>query len=206
MNDLTNAQILEVAEQLRIAYKLKKTLRYAGSRDFTVHCESVAEHVFASIYLVEYFLPLEDPDGKLDKLSIIEILLFHDFGEIINGDVPAHMKTDNDRKQEFQDAEIVFSSLPGHLQKGGRDKWEEYETRTTPESQFAYAIDKIEPLFELLDSVSQTSMRRLKYTRDVSDRVKLRATEKFPVMRRFVEAITDNFQERNLFWEEGQGD
>jgi hypothetical protein len=68
----SDEDILEIAKQLRIAYGLKQTIRYAGSRDLSVHGESVAEHIFAIIFLAQYFLPLEDPEGKMDKARLYE--------------------------------------------------------------------------------------------------------------------------------------
>jgi len=70
-----NETIIEIAKQLRVAYKLKSTIRYAGSRDLSVHGESVAEHVFALLFLAQYFLPLEDPEQKLSKERVYETML-----------------------------------------------------------------------------------------------------------------------------------
>lgn len=200
MND---GEIVEIGKQLRTAYQLKKTLRYSGSRDMSVHGESVAEHIFALFFLAEYFLPLEDPDGELDKVRLYQIILFHDFGEIPNGDVPYHRKTKADEDREREDAKTVFGSLPPPFSSTGLERWEEYERRETAESRFAYALDKIETIFELLDPVSQTSLKRLKFTYKMHITKKLEATESFPVMRRFVDAISLYIKSQGVFWEEG---
>lgn len=201
---LPDEKILEIGHQLRVAYKLKTTLRYWGSRDLSVHGESVAEHVFALLYLAQYFLPLEDVAGKLDKARVYEILLFHDFGEIINGDIPYHFKTPADEAREIKDAESVFESLPKPLGEFGRSRWEEYEHRETPEGRFVYALDKIEPVFELLDPITEKTMRRTKVTFAMHIGKKIKATEGYPVMRRFVDVLGDDMNRRGIFWSEGE--
>lgn len=200
---LSDKEIIQISEQLRVAYRLKSTLRYAGARDASIHGESVAEHIFALLFLCQYFLPLEDPKEELDKMKIHEILLFHDFGEILNGDIPYHLKTPADEDREKKDAEVVFKSLPQPLGMVGRDRWEEYASRDTQESRFAYALDKIEPLFELLDPISQTSLKRTKFTYEMHVSKKLKATEGFPVMRKFTDVLSAHMKERGIFWEEG---
>jgi putative hydrolase of HD superfamily len=166
-----------------------------------VHGESVAEHVFAIIFLAQYFLPLEDPEGKIDKAKLYEISLFHDFGEILNGDIPYHRKTEVHEIQEAKDAEIVFKSLPDSVGAIGAIRWKEYEDRATFEARFAYALDKIEPTFELLDPISEKSLKREKFTYEAHLGKKQKATEQFPVMRRFVDVLAAHIKDRGVFWE-----
>ena len=197
-----NTKILELAENLRIAYQLKKTIRYAGTRDLSIHGESVAEHIFALLFLTQYFLPLEDPQEKLDRLKIYEIILYHDFGEIPNGDIPYHLKTEDHEKQEEEDAKKVFSSFPEPLSDTGLKRWREYHQLRTPEALFVCALDKIEPTFELLDPVGETSLKRTKFTYKDHIEKKIKATEGFPVMRKFVDAISEHLKNKKAFWDE----
>lgn len=125
----TDKEILDIARQVRIAYQLKRTLRYAAPRDLSVHSESVAEHVFALFFLAEFFLPLEDPWQKMDARKIQQILLFHDFGEIVHGDIPYHFKTEADSLREQDDARMIFATLPEHLQKLALERWTSYEKK-----------------------------------------------------------------------------
>lgn len=195
-------KVFEITEQLRIAYQLKRTLRYAGERDLTVHGESVAEHVFALQFLAQYFLPLEDPEGKIDRTRLYEILLFHDFGEIPSGDIPYHIKTEADEEKEREDALAVFASLPEPLNTIGRERWEEYEAGKTLEAKFAIALDKIEPVFELLDPVNEQSLKRLKFTYDMHVERKRNVMDSFPVMLHFTEVLANDMRARGVFWEE----
>jgi 5'-deoxynucleotidase YfbR-like HD superfamily hydrolase len=197
---LSNEKIIEITEQLRVAYRMKKTLRYATERDFSVHSESVAEHVFALYFLTEYFLPLEDPNAEMDVLKIQRMILFHDFGEILNGDIPYNAKTEEHEAQEREDAQEVFSLLPKDVGSVGQEHWQEYDAQNSRESKFVNALDKFEPMIELLDPVNETSLRRLHFTLEDHLGPKLRATEEFPVMRRFVEILTERMVKKDLFW------
>src|SRR5258708_4718209 len=104
---MSEEKILKIVMQMRVGYKMKRTLRYATERDFTVHSESVAEHVFALIFLAQYFLRVEKSVKKVDRVKLYEILLFHDFGEILNGDIPYHLKSKAHEKAERADAKKV---------------------------------------------------------------------------------------------------
>jgi 5'-deoxynucleotidase YfbR-like HD superfamily hydrolase len=198
--ELPDEDILEEAHMLRYAYQMKRTLRYNSTRDFSVHSESVAEHVFGLIFLSEYFLLHEKVGSSLDKAKLYQILLYHDFSEIKHGDVVTYHKTQADVDREREDAKEVFASLPSSLQKIGYDSWYAYEHHVGPEAHFAYAIDKIEPLFELLDPVNERSVKDLKITYSMNLTNKLKATAEYPVMKRFTEVVSKDMLDRNVFW------
>lgn len=197
---LSREYILREIAGLRVAYALKCTLRYATSRDRTVHSESVAEHVFALIFLANYFLELEDPDGTMNREEIITILLFHDFPEIKYGDICFHLKTKELEDRENDAAAEIFGSLPVSLRNKAHAAWLAYEQRSSKEARFAYALDKIEPIFEMLDEVNQKSFVRLKVDYETYWRKKYEATLEFPFMARFLEVITEEFLARDVFW------
>src|SRR5579864_7364219 len=94
--EYTDEEILAEAHKLRVGYAMKRVLRYKTTRDFSVHSESNAEHVFALIYLAQYFSLVEPSATSLDKEKLYSILLFHDFGEIKHGDVNTYDKTASD--------------------------------------------------------------------------------------------------------------
>ena len=202
MDNVSDAEILELTKQLRVAYALKRTLRFSMPRDLSVHSESVAEHVFALFFLAQYFLPLEDSARMLDRERIYQMILYHDFGEITHGDVPYHRKTAEHEAREKDAAQGVFASLPASIANTGLERWKEYETRTSKEAKFVYALDKLEPMFELFDPISEKTMKRTKFT--FTDHIvrKRRATEDFPVMRRFVEVVSEEMRKRDIFWPE----
>ncbi len=204
IHEHSDEQIMDIVRQLRVAYQLKRTLRYSTTRDFNEHNESVAEHVFGLFFLAEYFLPLEDPEKKLNIEKLHRIILFHDFGEITHGDVPYHWKTPEHQAQEEQDARAVFASLPAPLAALGEESWRTYEDRSSPEACFAYALDKIEPIFELFDPVNEKTMKRVKFTYKDHIEKKHKATENYPVLRKFIDVASKDMLARKVFWEEEQ--
>ncbi len=191
---------MAIIRQLQVAYKLKRTLRYNTKRDFTAHSESVAEHVFSLFFLAQYFLPLEDPNRLLDVERLYQVMLFHDFGEITHGDTPYHLKTKEHEEQERKDALAIFASFPQPLAQIAHDSWSSYEARQGPEARFAYALDKVEPLFELLDPVNEKTLKRTRFSYQDSVGKKMRATEEFPIMRKFVEVAHRDMLNRSVFW------
>ncbi|KKW44460.1 MAG: phosphohydrolase [Parcubacteria group bacterium GW2011_GWA2_56_21] len=191
---------MNIIRQLQIAYKLKRTLRYNTTRNFDVHSESVAEHVFSLFFLAQYFLPLEDPNRTLNVELLYQIMLFHDFGEITHGDVPYHVKTKEHEEQERKDAIAIFASFPWPLAQIAHDRWSSYAAQQGPEARFAYALDKVEPLFELLDSINEKTLKRIKFSYQDSNGKKMLATEGFPIMRKFVEVAQRDMLKRGVFW------
>jgi putative hydrolase of HD superfamily len=198
---LSDEEILKIAHQLRVGYKMKRVLRYNTKRDFTVHSESNAEHVFALIYLAHYFLEVEPVARSFDKEKLYSMLLFHDFAEIRHGDVNTYEKTKEDEQREHEAAKEVFDSLPEQLRNAGYGYWQEYEEQKSLEAHFAKALDRSEPLFELLDEVNQRSLRDLKITYEMNVGNKFPVVKDYPVLERFVEVISKDMLARGVFWE-----
>ena len=204
IQEWSDEQVLEEARALRVAYQLKRTLRYNTQRDLSVHSESVAEHKFALFFLAEYFLFLEDPANKLDFRTVHRIILYHDFPEITHGDIPYLFKTTAHEERERAAAAGVFASLPPPMRQLAQESWEMYEQRETPEARFVYALDKIEPVFELFDPINEQTPRRLNQTYESHMRKKLTATQNYPYMRKFVEVMSEDMLRRGVFWKESK--
>ncbi len=189
--------------QLQTAHRLKRTLRYSTTRDLTVHSESVGEHIFGLVFLAQYFLLVEEGVQGLNHERVGQIIVYHDLGEASEqGDIPYHIKTEAHEAQEREDAKNIFRSLPAVMRDVGLSAWHEYEERTNLEAQFVYALDKVEPLFELMAPVNERCHIRLHQTYESHIGKKLKATEKFPVMRRFVDVISADKKRRDVFWKE----
>ena len=200
----TDEEILAEARQLRVGYQLKRTLRYNTTRDHSEHSESVAEHIFALLYLAEYFLRNEKFKEPLDPLKVHQLLLFHDFEEIKDGDVVSYYKAPDHAERSRRAAEEIFASLPPSLREPGLDAWREYDENMTPEARFCYALDKTEPLFELFDdAINQRSMKRLKVTYDMHVANKFPVVEPYPLMKRFTEVLSEDMRKRGVFWNGG---
>jgi putative hydrolases of HD superfamily len=194
--------VLAEVEKMRTLYGLKKEIRYDQKRIHEAHTESVAEHVYALHCLVDYFLILENPEGDWDKLRIHQMVQYHDIDEIETGDVLGYLKTEVEKENERAAAETVIKNLPDILQPIIRDVLDEYEQQQTPESQFAKAIDKVEPLFHLYDEEGRDTMHRNMTTRGKSDSIKYPYVNNFPFIKRFVEVLSEKYVDENHFYPE----
>lgn len=105
-------------------------------------CESVAEHSFAVAILGSLVCDTLFP--HLDKLQVLRMALFHDFGEIYAGDfIPAdNLPTDKKKEIELNAVQRIFQNFPsGQIYI---KLWTEYEHGDTPEAQLVRQLDKLE--------------------------------------------------------------
>lgn len=87
----------------------------------------------------------------VDVAHVVEMLLIHDIPEIEIGDVIVYAQRDPDReRQEAEAARVIFGILPEPQAAHCFELWFEYEQRQTPESRYAYAIDRLMPLLHNL--------------------------------------------------------
>lgn len=199
--DSSHDEVLSEFERVRHLYELKKTLRYESRRDTTVHSESVAEHIFGMFVLVDYFLPLEDPKKTLDRERIRDLILYHEIGEIETGDIISHKKSDEQRAIERQAAERVAARLPSHMAQKAIEYCVEFEDRTSREAAFAYAIDKLEPIFEMISEIGWPYFKEHDMNKEISVGKKAEAAANYPYMRRFLDVWTDHMVSKNVFAE-----
>jgi putative hydrolase of HD superfamily len=82
------------------------------------------------------------------------MLLIHDIVEIDAGDTFAYDASGYSDKEERERlaADRLFGLLPADQAAGFRAIWDEFEAFTSPESRYANALDRLEPL--LLNSRS----------------------------------------------------
>lgn len=85
---------------------------------------------------------------KPDMHRVLRLVTVHDLVEIYAGDTFAYDKAGNKtkREREVAAAEKLFGSLPEEQGKMFRELWDEYEAVETPESRYALAMDRIQPL------------------------------------------------------------
>jgi len=108
--------------------------------------ENDAEHSW-HLAMMAYLLG-EHSNEEIDVLKTIGMLLIHDLVEIDAGDTYAFDSNGSVDKfdREKRAAERVFSILPEDQGQKLMDLWLEFEAQDTPESKFANAIDKIQPV------------------------------------------------------------
>ncbi|OQW92956.1 MAG: hypothetical protein BWK79_13710, partial [Beggiatoa sp. IS2] len=124
--------------------KLKEIFRQSlltqSRRRSAEHCWHLA---MMAVILVEY------ANEPVNVLRVIKMALIHDIVEIDAGDT--YIYDDNydeaiKAEQEQRAAMRIFGLLPSEQATELQALWEEFETRQTPESRFAAAIDRLMPL------------------------------------------------------------
>jgi 5'-deoxynucleotidase YfbR-like HD superfamily hydrolase len=205
-NSRTITNIFESSEfvvseltKIQTLYELKRVIRYNHKREHEQHTESVAEHIFGMHCLVEYFLPLEDPTGAGDKAKIHAMVQYHDIDEIITGDTIGYLKDPAAEASERVAAEMVIQKLPTTVQSTIRALLDEYEKRETFEAKFVKAIDKTEPIFHTYNEAGKQILNSNRTTRDQHERIKHPYIQDFPIIKRFVDVMTTQFEHEGFF-------
>ena len=142
MRTLNEMDILK----LRELYKLKEVYRKARVKE---RQESSAEHTWSCLILADYLMD-NIKSLKLDRLKVLELLMYHDVIEIESGDVSiAEVKDpDKKRKDEFEGLKRLKKSIPkGTGKKAGR-MFKEFDDEKTVEAKFAAAVDKLDALMQ----------------------------------------------------------
>ncbi|MEY8710036.1 HD domain-containing protein [Mangrovibacter phragmitis] len=96
--------------------------------------------------------------GKVDIDRVIKMALLHDIVEIDTGDVLVY---DLEARaaiasQEALAAERLFGLLPAPQNSQFLALWQEYEEGTTPDAQFAGALDRVLPVLQNLHNEGQS--------------------------------------------------
>ncbi len=131
--------ILEVDKLKKI---IRRTTLMDGSRQ-----ENSAEHSWHIALIVLVLSEYADEDN-LDLLQVIKLLLAHDLVEIDAGDTYCYDEIggQDQKERETRAADRIFNILPEDQAKSFRALWDEYEEKKTPESLFANALDRFQPL------------------------------------------------------------
>ena len=109
--------------------------------------ESVADHTLQLIMLASVFT--KELNMEVDLKKLMEMLLIHDLGETIIGDIS---EVEEDRKnKKVKEAEAIkeiFNNLSDETSKYYYSLWIEMETQTTELAKFAYLLDKIDAVIK----------------------------------------------------------
>ncbi|MEA4921365.1 MAG: HD domain-containing protein, partial [Clostridiaceae bacterium] len=128
---------------LATAEKLKDVMRHSytsGGRQ-----ESVAEH---SWRLALMAMLLKDEFSDIDINKVIKMCLIHDIGEAFTGDIPAFIKTAEDRQYESSVVTAWIDTLPEGLQSTMLELFDEMDTLDTDEAKLFKSLDKLEALIQ----------------------------------------------------------
>lgn len=141
--DRLTRQIAFLVEADRLKSVIRRTPLIDGSR-----LENSAEHswhlALAAITLREYAA------ASFDLVRVLELVVVHDLVEIDAGDAFAYDAAAQSIRAEREEAaaDRLFGLLPPEQAAYVRDLWEEFEVRQTIESQFANALDRLQPLLQ----------------------------------------------------------
>ena len=107
--------------------------------------ESVPAHTWRLALLA---VVLADEFEGIDLARLLSLIVVHDLGETIHGDVPAIGRAPGFDKtaQERADMATLTEALPDDMRARILDLWEEYEAAETPEAVIAKGLDKCETM------------------------------------------------------------
>ena len=128
--------------------KLKSILRQSQLMDASRR-ENSAEHSWHLATMAMLFV--EYAADPVDLPRVLKMLLVHDVVEIDAGDTFAYdttgnLATQNDRERRAADR--IFGLLPPEQRDELRALWDEFEHKQSPESRFANAIDRLQPIMQ----------------------------------------------------------
>ncbi len=134
-------QVAFLLEADRLKQVERRTRILGGGRR-----ENSAEH---SWHLALFALVLAEWSNEpIDLTRVLALCLVHDLVEIDAGDTFAYDDAGNRTKLEREQAaaERIFELLPAEQARWLRALWDEYEAGETPESRFANAVDRMQPV------------------------------------------------------------
>ena len=142
MNHLLN-QIEFIREIDKLKYIFRKTKLINSDRP-----ENDAEH---SWHLAMMAIVLAGHANEpIDLEKVMKMVLIHDIVEIDSGDVFVYdmTKSHDNFDEELKAARRIFGILPEEQAEEFINLWIEFEEMKTPESKFARALDRLEPLLQ----------------------------------------------------------
>jgi putative hydrolase of HD superfamily len=85
---------------------------------------------------------------EIDMARVLTMLLVHDVVEVDAGDTFCYdaEATEHQEQREHQAAVRLFGLLPEDQANDLKGAWLEFEEQSTPESQLANALDRLQPL------------------------------------------------------------
>ena len=140
-------RIKSILAFMKNAEQLKNTIRSAHTS--AKRPESVAEHTWSICLLILCF---EEQLKDVDLLRLLKLIIIHDLGEAVSGDIPAPQQRSDQNKWEQERADFVSlcAPLPANLKVEFVGLWDEYHEARTQEAIMAKGFDKIETMHQHL--------------------------------------------------------
>jgi putative hydrolase of HD superfamily len=184
---MNQSQINQLLNFFHQAANLKSTLRHnwtASGRQ-----ESSAEHSWSSALLFMILKPYLNVTIKDEK--VLKMLIIHDLGECIHGDIPGFIKDSHPQKHKnHKDREAkavlkLFSLLPQKTKIEFLDLYQELEEQITIESKLVKALEKVETMLQHWEAgistwnESEKQEHMLKYPETALNKIKNPVLNKF---------------------------
>lgn len=136
-------QIAFIVEADRLKDIFRQTLNSKSRR-----AENDAEHSWHLCLCVMVLAEHATKHTPLDVLRVLKMVIIHDVVEIDAGDTFAYdtARMAGQHERESIAAARLFGMLPEDQAKEFRALWDEFEARATPESRFATAVDRFQPM------------------------------------------------------------
>lgn len=143
---MPNSRLQQQLDFLKEIDKLKNILRQTILMDGSRR-ENDAEHSWHLAMMAMVLLEYAD-DQRVSLSRVLQMALIHDLVEIDAGDTFAYDEKGNESKEqrEKQAADRLFGLLPQDQGSYYRALWEEFDAMQTPDSLYAGAIDRLQPL------------------------------------------------------------
>lgn len=127
----------------RAAGALKDTLR--SGHTAAGRPESTAEHTWRLCLIA---VTLEDALPGIDLKRLLELLVLHDLGEAVGGDIPAPLQAADKTADERGDFAALLGPLPPAVASRLLARWDEYNAAATPEARLAKGLDRLETVLQ----------------------------------------------------------
>jgi putative hydrolases of HD superfamily len=176
---MTDAELEGYLAFFRAAGALKDTLRSGhtpGGRR-----ESTAEHSWRLCLMA---VTLGDALGPVDIRRLVELLVVHDLGEAVRGDIPAPEQSGDKTADERADFAALAAALPEPAARRLMAHWEEYNARRTPEARLAKGLDRLETVLTHVQGANPPDFDyafNLGYGREMTDAHPLIAALRAPL-------------------------
>ena len=142
--------------QILQIYRLKDLQRSGWKKRGVREPESVADHIFSSIFLSSVLLHEDNSSENeiMKKVKVMQILMAHDLGESIIGDyLPEEIDPKKKEKEEIEAMKIISSKL---FNKLIFEDFMEFSKKQSSEAKLANQIDKLDPIVQLLLYLKRT--------------------------------------------------
>lgn len=135
-------QVEFIVEVDRLKEIFRQTINTRSRR-----AENDAEHSW-HLCLCAIVLAEHANQPGLDVLRVLKMIIVHDLVEIDAGDTFAYdtAAMAGQHEREARAADRIFGLLPAGQAREFRALWDEFEEKRTPESKFATAVDRFQPM------------------------------------------------------------